>query len=415
LAVSPNAFSVAAYNVSMNSPGICFALKGLGTQTVNIWAIPSTTDYIPPHTVSATQSFSTTVAVGDVFSIGRTGSTFYIYQNGVVKATVTGYSSSANLYAALGVLGNSAYGTYVQFNNVNWTVNRVIGTVYTADRWFLYSLTNTSPITLSKQSSGSTQSPYCFRVQRSSTSTDVGNVNFTQIVESINALAYQGKTVTLSFQARAGANYSATGNVLVSKVTTGTGTDEGSTSFAGGAWTGMNPLSQNNTLTTTWQKFKQTVTIPANAAEIAVSFSFTPVGTAGAADYLEVNQVQLELGSESTDFEFLPVDVVLQRSLRYFEVYNFPSNSIASTGVAIGAANALISRSWKVRKRANPTVTTFGVIQNSGNWTYYTGSGWSNSTTTGLAGNIDNFVFQVGDSSSRLITPGTHISGNAEL
>lgn len=61
-------------------------------------------------------------------------------------------------------------------------------------------------------------------------------------------------------------------------------------------------LNTGFNLTTTWQRFSFTASIPASATEIAVGFEWTPSGTAGANDWLEVTGVQLELGSVATQF-----------------------------------------------------------------------------------------------------------------
>jgi hypothetical protein len=56
-------------------------------------------------------------------------------------------------------------------------------------------------------------------------------------------------------------------------------------------------------LTTTWQRFSTTATISSSATQLAINLFYTPVGTAGAADYMEITGVQLELGSVATTFK----------------------------------------------------------------------------------------------------------------
>ena len=130
-------------------------------------------------------------------------------------------------------------------------------TFYGADRWRIYS--TTSGRTWSRQTvSDSTNLlniQYCQRVARNSGNTATNIIYTIQDVETVNSIPYAGKTVTLSFYARAGANFSAASSALAVQLTTGTGTDQSSLSgFTGSA----NPISSSVTLTTTWQRFALT-------------------------------------------------------------------------------------------------------------------------------------------------------------
>jgi hypothetical protein len=236
--------------------------------------------------------------------------------------------------------------------------------VYTADMWKAWGANGGSAFTVSQQDSGVTASPKCFRLQRTASNTDTGVLGMAQVVETINAKGLQGKTVTLSFQGRKGANFSATSDYLVSTISTGTGSDQGSASLIAGTWTGQANTTQNNTLTTSFQTFSQTLTVPSNATELAVRLSYTPTGTAGAADYFEVMDIQLEVGSSASAFEALPADVVLGRCQRYF-------TRVTSGGnlgiVYMGYANSSFSHGFNwylpTPMRAAPT------FSKGGSWT----------------------------------------------
>jgi hypothetical protein len=139
------------------------------------------------------------------------------------------------------------------------------------------------------------------RVQRTAANATTSDLSFTQTFETNTSIPFQGKAVTLSFWARAGANFSPTSSILNSRVYTGTGTDQGGFGFS---WTGTaNPITQTNTLTTSWQRFTATGTISSSATQIQVFFFCSPTGTAGAADYFDITGVQLEQGSVATAFQ----------------------------------------------------------------------------------------------------------------
>jgi hypothetical protein len=174
---------------------------------------------------------------------------------------------------------------------------------YTADRWTASTGANGAS-TISRQVTNDTTNlpniQYCARVQKNSGQTGTAGFAFYQSFETINSIPFAGKTVTVSFYARKGANYSQASSQLTFQLLSGTGTDQSILS----GYTGLAiPLQSNVTLTTTWQRFSVTGTIATTATEFAVGFEYTPVGTAGAADYYEVTGVQLEVGSVATPFK----------------------------------------------------------------------------------------------------------------
>jgi hypothetical protein len=172
---------------------------------------------------------------------------------------------------------------------------------YSADRWYQSAR---SGETISRQTtSDSTNLPfiqYCARVARDSGNTSTDAIRIVTLFESVNSIPFAGKTVTLSFYARRGANFSSASNVLTAQLATGTGTDQ---NLLAGGYTGTAyPIADNVTLTTTWQRFTLTGTVASTATELTLLFYFVPVGTAGAADYFEITGVQLEVGSVATPF-----------------------------------------------------------------------------------------------------------------
>jgi hypothetical protein len=82
-----------------------------------------------------------------------------------------------------------------------------------------------------------------------------------------------------------------------------------------------------------------------------------------------ITGVQLEAGEVASDFEFLPVDVNLQRCQRYF--YNWVSS--AGQTYSNLAHNIVNNKSYgcfvlPVLMRANPTLTTNGTASHYGSW-----------------------------------------------
>ena len=172
---------------------------------------------------------------------------------------------------------------------------------FASDRWC--GRRGATGMTLSRQTTSDTTNlpfiQYGLRIQRDSGNTALNPLTVAQSLETVNSIPYAGRTVTVSYYARRGANFSATSNAFNCDIYTGTGTDENvQLGYTGSAQSGQ----VTATLTTTWQRFSGSVNIPSTATEIGLYFNYTPTGTAGAADFVEVTGVQLELGSVATTF-----------------------------------------------------------------------------------------------------------------
>ncbi len=246
---------------------------------------------------------------------------------------------------------------------------------YFADRWQIGR--GVAGATGSRQTTNdSTNLPfiqYCARVQRDSGNTSTSNIFLAQSMESANSIPYAGKTITMSFYARAGANYSATSNALQAVLQTGTGTDQNVlTGYAGTAY----PINSAVTLTTTWQRFTITGTLASTTTEMGMYFQFTPTGTAGANDWFEVTGVQVDIGSVALPFRTYAATIQgeLSAAQRYYQRF---TGSAVSSGFASSTSVAQFVLNHKVPLR-NATVT---LGQNTmGAWdvtNFYTGGTWA--------------------------------------
>ena len=173
---------------------------------------------------------------------------------------------------------------------------------YTADRWQI-STGTTQACTVSRQATSDTTNlpniQYCGRFQRNSGQTGTASIGTYQSLESINSIPFSGKAVTISFYARAGANYSAASSALSFVLYSGTGTDQNVIT----GFTGVTAVaSLTATLTTTWQRFTAIGTVSSSSTQLAIGTGFTPVGTAGTNDYFEMTGIQIEVGSVATPF-----------------------------------------------------------------------------------------------------------------
>jgi hypothetical protein len=233
-------------------------------------------------------------------------------------------------------------------------------TAYTSDRWML-STGATQASTVSRQVTNDTTNlpniQYCARVQRNSGQTGTAALQLAQSFESINSIPFAGKTVTISFYARKGADFSAASSQMGLIVYTGTGTDQ---NILVSGYTGSaQPINQSPTLTTTWQRFSYSATLATTATEIAINAYFVPVGTASTNDYFEITGVQLEVGSVATPFKTQGVTLAgeLAACQRYYVRFNDPTNTRGNIGSAIrySSTNALALVYLPVTMRVAPT------------------------------------------------------------
>lgn len=259
-------------------------------------------------------------------------------------------------------------------------------TKYTADRWQLMTGANQMSRVFQgfANSTGGTAT-----VQRNATDTGIGIMRFCTSLTTDMCIGMAGNTCTLSFQASAGANFSSASSVLTATIYSGTGTNK---SGINGAFTGNVTHSQNFTLTTSTQYFFFSAAIASNVTQLAVEFSFTPVGTAGAADTFTLSQVQLENSPNPTPFDQKSFSAELMDCQRFFnKTFNYSVIPNTNLGASF-LAGALTSYSW--------AATTTGGLQ--GQWffptimlttpTIITYDPWASSVNWGSTSSISSFV-----------------------
>ena len=268
-------------------------------------------------------------------------------------------------------------------------------TGYAADRFQIYRGGFATGATLTRQVTNDTTNlpfiQYCARVQRDSGNTNTASYNISTNLESSMSIPYAGRTFTLSFYARAGANYSTASSTLRAIITSGTGTDQNGTTGAG--YTGNNSvIYQNVTLTTTWQRFSITATMPSNATEFLANFEASPVGTAGANDYFEITGVQVEIGNKATPFT--RAGGTIQGELAACKYYYDKRGGLSGTGTILGVAmsnsagnNAAFS--FPITMRVAPTSIDHSGLRLSDTSSGFTVSSVTLTNATSTTGNVN--------------------------
>lgn len=318
----------------------------------------------------------------------------YVYYTGSAWSDLITPASSGN------AIINGAFDIWQRGTAPTWTANNT--TNYQADRWLGFSVATGRTVT--RQATGDTTNlpniQYAARVQRTAANTATDGLQLWQILDTPTSVPFAGKTVTYSFYARAGANFSSGSNLLSSYLYSGTGTDQnpvypGFTGQATAATVGA-------TLTTTWQRFSISGTVASTATQLALQFAYNPVGTAGAADYFEVTGVQLEVGSTVTPFKrnANSIQGELAACQRYYQRISGTSSTVSSlVGTAYSSTAGVFPFPLKSSMRVTPTSVEYTNLRLSD------GSGGADVTSLTIWGlsSADN-AYVVGNVSSGLTT-----------
>jgi hypothetical protein len=191
---------------------------------------------------------------------------------------------------------------------------------YSIDRFFTAINSGTSGFTVSQLSQASTGLAGFYnalRFQRDSGTTNTTTQAFGQTIETENCFDLAGQSVTLSFWARAGSNFSASSSTITARLATGTGTNQGSAGAYQGTWTGYAQTNTTVAITTSWARYSVTYAVGAGVNEIQTLFYWSGSGTAGANDYIDITGVQLEVGTVATSFDFRSISTELDLCYRY--------------------------------------------------------------------------------------------------
>jgi hypothetical protein len=231
------------------------------------------------------------------------------------------------------------------------------GPAFTADRYSFNCSVLTS-ITVSQIATADTTNlptiPNAMRLQRTAANTSTPTVFLNYALESKDSKRFSGQPVVFSFYARVGANYS--GGSVTTQVYSGTGTDQTAGSFTGT----NNFISTIVNLTTTWQRFTLTGTVPSTSNQIGFLFAYSLTGTAGAADYVDITGIQLETGSVATPFSRNggTIQGELAACQRYYQrLTGNTSNTVYfATGVAISTTRLFANYQSPVAFRSAPSI-----------------------------------------------------------
>ena len=240
---------------------------------------------------------------------------------------------------------------------------------YTADRFFAVGGASSS-ISVSRQAITAGSLPgfgYALQFGRAAANADTAAIKLGHVLETSKSIRVQGQPLCLSFYGIAGANFSAAGSALTVTVYGGTSTNDTAANMVAGSWSGQTtlytgPVAITNTAWGTRfvvNNGNAGITVPATVTQLGFVFSYAPVGTAGANDWVQLAGIQLEAGIYPSLFEHLDAAFVLEQCQRFALQINEPAVGVlvAMGGVTVAANNQKYLIPLPVQMIKAPTVT----------------------------------------------------------
>lgn len=334
----------------------------------------------------------------------------------LIQIIPNGAPSAQSVYASSTLLGN--YSASLAGNNPEnaliggdastnlWqraTTGSSVTTTFTyggPDRWGYWSGASTA-MTVSRTSTAADlpsglNYQYGFKMARTAAQTGVVQMCMLQAVESVNSYQFSGQTAEIDFHASAGATFSAASSAMTVYLVTGTGTDEGAAKAAytinaggggGSAWAGGVATGVPVTIGTSNQRYTVAIPVPSGTTELAVALCYTPVGTAGASDYIAFSGVQLTRNSALTSVAgtagaaLNPNDTRAKAFARRSQaqetalqqryawtIVEPASNVCQAAGYSSSTTAARVTIKTPTTMRTAPTVTSIGTALSATTW-----------------------------------------------
>ena len=331
--------------------------------------------------------------------------------------------STTNFFAGKNKVINGDFGIWQR--GTTFTVTGTENSVFKADRWCVQADGSTTTRTISQQTFTAGTAPvagyegtYFFRYAQTAAGNNTYNYLSTRLED---VRLYAGQTVTLSFWGKA--DSARTVQTYLSQ------------NFGTGGSSAVNSSSQNNSFTTSWQRFTYTVALPSIAGKTIGTGSFLEptfqLPSGAITPTIDLWGVQLEAASTASNFQTATgtKQGELAACQRYYaKSYNtdvtVPTNG-TTTGIVFAYSTATLSGAkylsvtFKSEMRTTPTITIYS-FTTSQTGRVSDADGTDLAANSGTATHIGTRGFTAYNNSGGVITPASggfifHYAASAEL
>ncbi len=303
-------------------------------------------------------------------------------------------------------------------------------TAYTADGCYLATGANQAS-TVNAVAGIATGSFKAAAITRNGAQTGTTAMQFGCPLDSDEIALFAGQFVTFSFTASTGANWSPTSGTITYNLFCGTGTPKKQTTGYTGQTTPIS-TSVNIAAGTAAARYQSTsaAIVPANCTQAEIAWLWTPVGTAGAADTVTIDDVQLEIvlnaASLATPYQRQDFDFQLNKAQRHFaKTFTYgtaPAQAAGRVGVlqmlmpVTATVDAYFQWNFPRQMRVNPTVVAYNPDTATSNCRDITSGADLASTVNGAATeSVDRVFVTCAAGGSVNDALGIHLSADAGI
>lgn len=288
---------------------------------------------------------------------------------------------------------------------------------YTADRWYIHTQPNQA-MTISAQAGLTNSSNLCGRILRNAAQTGTGTIIFAYPFDTDEIARLRGSKVSLTMSVKAGANWSPTSGTLTVVLYAGTGAVAKRDSTPYTNETSVFSISTNLTAggAVTTITGNSSAILPVATTQLELSLQWAPIGTAGAADSFDIDDVQLEAQLSSstwtpTSYDKLPFFAMFDACQRHYAksfVYNTApvqnGGTVGSIQLYAMASNVSVGAyvQFPTKLRATAGTTTYNPSGANSSWRNYNSSADITSAVNPSTGDNDTSIFITGVSVSAL-------------
>jgi hypothetical protein len=354
------------------------------TQTVGLKYVADTTNYA----IAAKGDLLAGTAADTLqaLTVGNNGETLVADSSATTGLRYQGSQAAGKNYTI-----NGGFDFWQRATSATFTPTNSTPQYNSVDRFWFAGYGTTGSCTASRQTADTTNLNYGLRFGRASGTTQTAALYVGTNIESQQMKLLAGKAIVLSFYAKKGADFSYTPTV---KLYSGTGTDQAPITLFNGTWTGgADVVNTTFSPTTTMTRYTFTGTVPTTSNELSFYINWTPSGTAGGNEWLQIEGVQLEIGSVATEFQ--RSGGTLQGELAACQRYYIRTSSATlaksylryASGLA--ASTTISQQFWPlpVPMRVSPTSLETNTISQ---YVVYDGSGSTTLTGMSLDGDSGN-------------------------